>query len=81
MILELILARRLLEAAADPYAPPRESEEAAAELAEVAMRRGQGRALTITGYEGLRADDLSPMAWLLVLEILALMKLSCRMQF
>jgi hypothetical protein len=67
MTLELLLARRLLEAAADPYAPPRESEDAASELAEVAMRRGD-RMLRLASYEGLRAADLSPVAWLLVLE-------------
>ena len=68
MTFELLLARRLLEAAADPYAPPRESDEAAGELAEVSARRGEGHALRVASYEGLRPDDLSPTAWLLVLE-------------
>jgi hypothetical protein len=68
MTLELLLAQRLIEAAADPYAPPRESEEAAGELAEISVRREEGRTLRVTGYEGLRADDFSPIAWLLVLE-------------
>src|SRR5579871_2721216 len=70
MMLELLLARRLIEAAADPYAPPQESEDAAGELAEVSARRGEGRALRVSRFEGLRADDLSPIAWLLVLESL-----------
>ncbi len=69
---ELTLARRLLEAAADPYAPPEESDAAAAELAAFAVRYGvpepSGFPIRMEHFEGVRVDDLSPLAWLLLLE-------------
>ena len=70
MTSELLLARRLLEAVVDPDAPRTVADEAAAELAEVSVRLGvpPGRALPIETFEGMRADDLSPAAWLYLLE-------------
>ena len=70
MTSELLLARRLLEAVVDPDAPRTVADEAAAELAEVSVRLGvpAGRALPIETFEGMRADDLSPAAWLYLLE-------------
>lgn len=70
MTSELLLARRLLEAVVDLDAPPRVAEEAAVELAEVSVRLGvpPGRLLPIETFEGMRADDLSPAAWLFLLE-------------
>ena len=46
------------------------ADEAAAELAEVNARLGvpPGRSLPIETFEGMRADDLSPAAWLYLLE-------------
>ena len=70
MTSELLLARRLLEAVVDPDAPRTVADEAAAELAELSVRLGvpPGRALPIETFEGMRADDLSPAAWLYLLE-------------
>ena len=70
MTSELLLARRLLEAVVDLDVPPRVAEEAAVELAEVSVRLGvpPGRLLPIETFEGMRADDLSPAAWLFLLE-------------
>ena len=70
MTSELLLARRLLEAVVDPDAPRTVADEAAAEMAEVSVRLGvpPGRALPIETFEGMRADDLSPAAWLYLLE-------------
>ena len=42
MMLEILLARRLLEAAVDPEAPRALAEEAGAELAEIASRNAEG---------------------------------------
>ena len=46
------------------------ADEAAAEMAEVSVRLGvpPGSALPIETFEGMRADDLSPAAWLYLLE-------------
>jgi len=70
MTSELLLARRLLEAVVDPDSPRTVGDEAAAELAEVSIRLdvSPGRALPIETFEGMRADDLSPAAWLYLLE-------------
>ena len=70
MTLELLLARRLLEAVVDLDAPRTLADEAAVELAEVSVRLGvpTGRVLPIQTFEGMRADDLSPAAWLYLLE-------------
>ena len=70
MTSELLLARRLLEAVVNPEAPRTVAEEAAAELAEVSDRLGvpPGRALPIETFEGMRVDDLSPAAWLYLLD-------------
>ena len=70
MTSELLLARRLLEAVVDPDAPPTVADEAAAELAEVNVRLGlpPGRTLSIETFDGMRADDMSPAAWLYLLE-------------
>ncbi|MEA2939610.1 MAG: hypothetical protein QOD09_139 [Bradyrhizobium sp.] len=69
---ELFLARRLIEAAADPYAPVSESENAASELAAFARRFGasekRGYPVDVEQFEGMRPDDLSVVAWLLLLE-------------
>lgn len=66
---EILLARRLLEAVVDPDAPLMAAEEAGVELAEVSARleMAAGR-LPIDTFEGLKAEDLSPSAWLLLLE-------------
>lgn len=70
MTFELLLARRLLEAVVDPDASRQAAEEAAAELIEVNARVGvpPGRPLRVETFEGMRADDLSPAAWLYLLE-------------
>ena len=70
MTSELLLARRLLEAVVDPDAPRPVADEAAAELAEVSVRLGvpPGYALFIETFKGMQADDLSPAAWLYLLE-------------
>lgn len=69
MTSELLLARRLLEAVVDPDARRTMADEAAAELAEVTMRlEVSGHTLPIRSFEGIRADDLSPEAWLYLLE-------------
>ena len=70
MTSEPLLARRLLEAVGDPEAPRTVADEAAAELPEVSVRLGvpPSRALPIETFEGMRADDLSPAAWLYLLE-------------
>ena len=67
---ELLLARRLLEAVADPDATRAAVEEAGAELAEIQarLRIPGGRLLGIESFEGLAPADLSPQAWLLVLD-------------
>ena len=70
MTRELLLARRLLEAVVDLNAPRALADEAAVELAEVGVRLDvpPGRVLPIETFEGMRADDLSPAAWLYLLE-------------
>ncbi len=70
MTSQLLLARRLLEAVVDPDTSARESDEAAIELAEVRARIGvaAGRTLSIDTFEGMEPDDLSPFAWLYLLE-------------
>ena len=70
MTSELLLARRLLEAVVDPDAPRSVADEAAEELAEVSVRLGgpPGYALFIETFKGMQADDLSPAAWLYLLE-------------
>ena len=70
MTSELLLARRLLEAVAGPEEPRMAADEAAAELAEVSVRLGvpPRRGLFIETFEGMTADDLSPAAWLYLLE-------------
>jgi hypothetical protein len=70
MIREILLARRLLEAVSDPDAPQWSVDEAGAELAEISARVGKpdGSPIDIDSFEGLRPDDLSPPAWLLLLE-------------
>jgi hypothetical protein len=69
---ELFLARRIIEAAADPYASPLESETAAGELAAFVTQFGEtrrrGYPVRVEHFEGVQADDLSPMAWLLLLD-------------
>jgi hypothetical protein len=69
---ELFLARRLIEAAADPYAPASESENAASELAAFSRRfaasEKRGYPVHVEQFEGMRPDDLSVVAWLLLLE-------------
>ena len=67
---ELLLARRLLEAAVDPDVPRSASENIGAEMAELNARLGveAGRLLPVGDFEGLTPDDLSPQAWLLLLE-------------
>lgn len=69
---ELLLARRLIEAAVDPYASPVESEGAASEIAAFAARSGArekgGYPVNVEHFERIGANDLSPMAWLLLLE-------------
>ncbi|MCM2505497.1 hypothetical protein NDN16_17660 [Aureimonas altamirensis] len=70
MTLEILLARRLLEAAVDPEAPRALAEEAGAELAEIASRNAEGAygSLPLGNLEGLKSDDLSPLVWLLLLD-------------
>ena len=70
MMLEILLARRLLEAAVDPEAPRALAEEAGAELAEIASRNAEGAhgSLPVGNLEGLKSDDLSPLVWLLLLD-------------
>ncbi|MET0529811.1 MAG: hypothetical protein ABW003_16010 [Microvirga sp.] len=70
MTYELLLARRLLEAVADPDAPQAAAEEAVAELVEANARHGvmPGRTIPIPTFEGMRPQDLSPAAWLYLLE-------------
>ena len=69
---ELFLARRLLEAAADPYAPPSESEVAASELAMFTRRFDEaeksGYPVRVEHFDQMRVDDFSPGAWLLLIE-------------
>jgi hypothetical protein len=69
---ELFLAKSLIEAASDPYAPPSESENAAGELSAFSTRFGtaekRGYPVDVGHFERIRADDLSPVAWLLLLE-------------
>ncbi|HEX4197454.1 MAG TPA: hypothetical protein VHZ26_08430 [Caulobacteraceae bacterium] len=66
----VLLLRRLLEAVVDPEASRTSSEDAGAEMAELNARLGveAGRFLPIDGFDGLRMSDLSPQAWLLLLE-------------
>jgi hypothetical protein len=70
MMREILLARRLLEDASDPDASRSQSEAAAAELVEVGTRLGvpPGRAIPFGSLEGLEVGDLSPAAWLHLLE-------------
>jgi hypothetical protein len=70
MTRELLLARRLLEAVVDPELSVFEAEDASIELAELTARLGvpAGRTLPIETFEGMAADDLSPSAWLHLLE-------------
>jgi hypothetical protein len=72
MTRELFLARRLIEVAVDPYALPAESERAANELAAFSCRYGgaekSGYPVRVDHFQGVRADDLSSTAWLLLLE-------------
>ena len=70
MTLELLLARRLLEAVVDLDAPGTLSDEAAVELTEVSVRLGvpHGRVPPIETFQGMRAGDLSPAVWLYLLE-------------
>lgn len=67
---ELLLARRLFEAAADPDADRQSAEDAAFELAQVFGRTEvpAGRGLPVASFAEMTADDLSPHAWLLLLE-------------
>jgi hypothetical protein len=69
---ELFLARKLIEAAADPYLAPAESDNAASELATFAVRFGapekRGYPVDVAYFERIRVDDLSAMAWLSLLE-------------
>ena len=67
---DLLLARRLFEAVADPNADRQSTENAGSELVEVLSRIGvgPGRSIPVRSFEGMRADDLSPHAWLLLLE-------------
>lgn len=69
-MLEILLARRLLEAAVDPEMPRALAEEAGAELAEIASRNGEGAhgSLPLGNLAGLKSDDLSPLVWLLLLD-------------
>lgn len=66
----LLFGRRLFEAVADPNADRRSTENAGSELNEALSRIGvrPGRGIPVSSFEGIRADDLSPHAWLLVLE-------------
>ncbi len=72
MTRELLLARRLLEAVADPDASTVEAEQAGVEMAELLARLGvePGRLFAIETFEGLQAQDFSPSAWLYLLETL-----------
>lgn len=67
---DLLLARRLFEAVADPDSDRRSAEEAGSELVEILSRidAGSGRGLPVTSFEDMRVGDLSPHAWLLLLE-------------
>jgi hypothetical protein len=70
---ELFLARGLIEAAVDPYAPSWEGEEAASKLAAFALRFEHGEErrrypVRVDYFENAQASDLSPTAWLLFLE-------------
>lgn len=70
MTSELLLSRRLLEALVDPDASRAESDGAGIEFAELAARLGvePGRTLPIETFDGMESDDLSPSAWLYLLE-------------
>ena len=59
---DLLLARRLFEAVADPDADRRSAEEAGSELVEILGRidAGPGRGLPVTTFEDMRVGDLSP---------------------
>ncbi len=67
---QLLLMRRLLEAAVDPQATRREADDVGAEMAEISARLSvaPGRLLADDSLEGLHADDFSPQAWLLLLD-------------
>ncbi len=67
---DLLLARRLFEAVADPNADRQSAEEAGSELVEILGRinAGPGRGVPVTSFEDMRVGDLSPHAWLLLLE-------------
>ena len=64
MTYELLLARRLLEAVADPDATLAAAKEAVAELVEANARHGvaPGRTILIPTFKGMRPQDLSPAA-------------------
>lgn len=70
MTLKILLARRLIEACVNPESPRALVEEAGAELAEIASREFEGapHPLPFSKLDGLKPDDLSPLAWLLLLE-------------
>lgn len=70
MTIELLLGRRLLEALVDPDASRAESDGAGIEFAELAARLSvePGHTLPIETFDGMRSDDLSPSAWLYLLE-------------
>lgn len=70
MTSELLLGRRLLEALVDPDASRAESDGAGIEFAELAARLSvePGHTLPIETFDGMRSDDLSPSAWLYLLE-------------
>jgi hypothetical protein len=69
---ELLLGRRLIEAAADPYALPSDSEYASNELALFAHRFDEPvrtrYSIRIEHFDRVSFDDLSPLAWLLFIE-------------
>lgn len=70
MTRDILLARRLLEAVADPDASVAEADGAGIELAELSARLDlpAGRLFSGATFDGLKPQDLSPAAWLLLLE-------------
>lgn len=67
---DIFLARRLLEAIADPDASMAEVDGAGIELAELGARLDlpEGHLFSGTSLKDLKPHDLSPAAWLLLLE-------------
>lgn len=67
---EILLARRLIEASADPYSSTVESEQAAGELAAATSTEGNTAdfLLRVDDFERLTLESLSPVAWLLLIE-------------